>query len=57
MSQVKRDSISSIMKFEYKLPQELPNNLVINILGNYEVLEKLQSWLMVEPSLQAPFQK
>ena len=35
--------IPSIANLVYELPQELPNDLIIRILGNWETLEKYQS--------------
>ena len=49
--QLKRDLISSRIKFEYELSHELPNNL------RYRISGKSQSWLKAEPSAQSPSQK
>ena len=49
--QLKRDLISTRIKFEYELSHELPNNL------RYRISGKSQSWLKAEPSAQSPSQK
>ena len=53
--QVKRNLISSIANFVYKLPHELLNNLRRRILRKQEVLEKSQIWMGTQPSPQPPF--
>ena len=42
---------SSIINTVYELPHELPNNLRLKILRNWEILEKCQNWVKIEPSL------
>ena len=39
------------------LPRELPNDLRLRILGNYEILEKCQIWVEMQPSAQSSFEK
>ena len=39
------------------MPQELPNDLRIIILGNYEMLGKYQTWVQVELNVQSSFQR
>ena len=41
------DLISSIINFVYELPQELPNDLRVRVLGNQEILEKSQNWVEI----------
>ena len=43
--QVKRYFISSITSVVHELPDELPNDLRLRILGNQEILEKCQMWV------------
>ena len=43
--QVKRNLIISIANLVHQLPQELPNDLRLRILGNKEILEKSQIWM------------
>ena len=39
------------------MPNELPNDLRIRILGNYKMLKKSKKSVEVEPSVQFPLQK
>ena len=41
----------------YELPQELPNDLRLGILGNKEILGKSQIWGETKPSARPPLQK
>ena len=41
----------------HELLYELPNDFRLRILGNQEILEKCQMWLMAQPSAQSSFQK
>ena len=54
---VKQDLISSITNFVINLPHEVPNDISLGILGNYEVLGKILNWIETEFSVQSPFQK
>ena len=40
--------------FIYKFPHEFPNNVRLKILGNKEILEKLQNWMGIQPSAKSP---
>ena len=42
--------ISGIPNLVYELPHELPNNLKLRILGNYEILEKIQMLVETQPT-------
>ena len=49
--------ISSTANSVYELPQELPNDLSLRILGNKKILGKSQIWVEKKPSAQSPLQK
>ena len=50
--------MKSITKnIEHELSYKLPNDLRLRILGNQEIMEKLQKWGEAEPSTQSPFQE
>ena len=54
---VKQCLISSITNFVHELLHELPNDLRLRILGNWEILEKYQMWVETQTSTQSSFQK
>ena len=43
-------------KFVYELPQELPNDVKLRILGDQEILGKSQNWVMTQLSAQSLLQ-
>ena len=54
--QVKRELISTMKKFVYELPQELPSDVKLRILGDQEILGKSQNWVMTQLSAQSLLQ-
>ena len=55
--EVKRYLVFFVKNIVDKLPHELPNNLRLRILGNYEILEKSQNFVQTEVSALTPFLK
>ena len=49
--------VSSIIKFEYELPHELPDDLRLGTLGNQEMTMKSQIWVETQASVQSLLQK
>ena len=49
--------ISSTENIVYELPDQLPNDLGLKILGNQEILGKPQKWVGAEPNTQFSFKK
>ena len=49
--------VSSIIKFEYELPHQLPDNLRLGTLGNQEMTMKSQVWVESQASVQSLLQK
>ena len=54
--QVKRGTIITYKHAIHELPNELPNNLRLRILGNQEISEKCLSSIEWYPSAQSPWQ-
>ena len=51
LPQVKRNLISSLTNFIFKLPYKIPNN---SQPKNFEILEKCHIWEMTQPSALSP---
>ena len=52
LQEAKRNLTSSINTFVCKLPHELPNHLILKILGNQDLLAKPQNGVGSQPSIQ-----
>ena len=57
LPEMKRNKIIIIRKWIYELPLKLPNDLRLQILGNYETLRKSPVWLNLMGSAQTATQK
>ena len=55
--EVKRYLVFFVKNIVDKLLHELPNNLRLRVLGNYEILEKSQNFVQTEVSTLTPFLK
>ena len=55
--QVKWCMKSSTKNIRYELSHELPNDLRLRILGNFEIMGKTQKWMEAEYSAQSHLQK